>query len=133
MVSLTITLEIFKLRYYVYCALFDSSCKLLLAIYLISAMCYTYYSTYSTYKHKKEKWMSSALLKSVVHKNKLYRDWKSTTDNNEYQIKQLNFKTYERIIKNMIEECKQKYYFDTFSAQKIDIKKTWATIDEKLN
>ena len=33
----------------------------------------------------------------------------------------------------MIEECKQKYYFDAFSAQKNDIKKTWATIDEKLN
>ena len=48
--------------------------------------------------------MSSALLKSVVHKNKIYRDWKSTTDNNEYQIKQVNFKTYERILKNMIEE-----------------------------
>ena len=46
MVSETITFEIFKLRYYVYCALFDLSCKLLLSIYLISAMCYTYYSTY---------------------------------------------------------------------------------------
>ena len=88
---------------------------------------------FNKYKHKKEKWMSSALLKSVVHKNKLYRDWKSTTDNNEYRIKQVNFKTYERILKNMIEESKQKYYFDTFSAQKNDIKKTWATIDEKLN
>ena len=46
MVSVTITFEIFKLRYYVYCALFDLSCKLLLSIYLKSAMCYTYYSTY---------------------------------------------------------------------------------------
>ena len=46
--------------------------------------------------------MSSALLKSVVHKNKLYRDWKSTTDNNDYQIKQVNFKTYELILKNMM-------------------------------
>ena len=33
----------------------------------------------------------------------------------------------------MIEESKQKYYFDTFSAQKNDMKKSWATIDEKLN
>ena len=63
--------------------------------------------------------MSSALLKSVVHKNKLYRDWKFTTDNNEYQIKQVNFRTYERILRNMIEESKQIYYFDTFSAQKM--------------
>ena len=67
--------------------------------------------------------MSSALLKSVVHKNILYRDWTSTTDNNEYQIKQVNFKMYERILKNMIEESKQKYYFDTFSARKNDMKK----------
>ena len=72
---------------------------------------------FNKYKHKKEKWMSSALLKSVAHKIKLCRDWKSTTDNNEYRIKQVNFKTYERILKNMIEESKQKYYFDTFSAQ----------------
>ena len=27
---------------------------------------------FNKYKHKKEKWMSSALLKSVVHKNKLF-------------------------------------------------------------
>ena len=33
----------------------------------------------------------------------------------------------------MIEESKQKYYFDKFSAQKNDITKSWATIDEKLN
>ena len=63
--------------------------------------------------------MSSALLKSVVYKNKLYRDWKSTTDNDDYQIKQVNFKTYERILKNMIQESKQKYYFDTFSTKKM--------------
>ena len=63
--------------------------------------------------------MSSALLKSVVHKNKLYRDWKSTTDNNDYQMKQVNFKTYERILKNMIEESKQKYYLIRFRLKKI--------------
>ena len=33
----------------------------------------------------------------------------------------------------MIQESKQKYYFDTFSAQKNDMKKTWGTIDETLN
>ena len=33
MVSVTITLEIFKLRYYVNCALFDPFCKLLLSVY----------------------------------------------------------------------------------------------------
>ena len=52
--------------------------------------------------------MSSALLKLVVHKNKLHRDWKFTTDNKDNQIKQVNFKTYERILKNMTEERKNK-------------------------
>ena len=45
----------------------------------------------------------------------------------------MSFKTHERILKNMKEESKQKCYFDTFSAQRNDMKKTWATIDETLN
>ena len=53
--------------------------------------------------------MSSALLRSLVHTNTGLE-----TDNNEYQMKQVNFKTYERILKN-------------------DIKKTWATLGEKLD
>ena len=77
--------------------------------------------------------MTSELLKLVVRKNKLYREWQSTTDDNEYQIMQINFKTYERIVKNKIEETKQKYFFDKFTAQKNDMKKTWGTIDETLN
>ena len=52
--------------------------------------------------------MTSKLLKLVVRKNKLYRKWKNTTDDNEYQIMQINFKTYERIVKNKIEETKQR-------------------------
>ena len=78
---------------------------------------------FNKFKHRKEKWMTSELLKLVVRKNKLYREWKSTTDDNEYQIMQINFKTYERIVKNKIEETKQKYFFDKFTAQKNDIKK----------
>ena len=72
--------------------------------------------------------VNSSISERLLYNNKdvccvTHKDWKSTTDNNEYQIKQVNFKTYERILKNMIEECKQKYYFDAFSVQKNDIKK----------
>ena len=48
--------------------------------------------------------MASEFLKLVVRKNKLYREWKSTIDDNEYQIMQTSFKTYERIVKNKIGE-----------------------------
>ena len=43
MVSVTITLEIFKLQYHVYCALFDSLCKLLLLL-LISLFAHIGYN-----------------------------------------------------------------------------------------
>ena len=46
---------------------------------------------------------------------------------------QTNSNTYERILKNKIGKTKQKYYFDKFTAQKNDMKKTWDTIDETLN
>ena len=31
---------------------------------------------------------------------------------------QIDFKTYQRIVKNKIGETKQKYYYDKFTAQK---------------
>ena len=46
-----------------------------------------------------KKWITSELLKLVVRNTKLSRKWKSTTDVNEYQRMQINFKTYERIVK----------------------------------
>ena len=46
---------------------------------------------------------------------------------------QTNFKICERIVKNKIGETKQKYYFGKFTAQKNDMKKTWAAIDKNLN
>ena len=38
--------------------------------------------------------MTDDLLKFVNRKNDLYRDWKSTSDNVEYERKKVNFKTY---------------------------------------
>ena len=38
-------------------------------------------------KFKKQPWMTDDLLKLVNRKNDLYRDWKSTSDNVEYERK----------------------------------------------
>ena len=76
--------------------------------------------------------MTSELLKLVCRKNKLYREWKSTTDDNEYQIMQTNFKTYERIVKNKIGKLSKNIIL-TSSLLKNDMKKTCSTIDETLN
>ena len=84
-------------------------------------------------KHKKEKWMTDKLLMLVNKKNDLYRDWKSTTNIDEFNAKKVNFKTFDKIVDNQIEETKHKFYHDTFTSQKGDMKKTWSTINTTLN
>ena len=68
-------------------------------------------------KHLKHKWMTSDLLSLINKKNDKYRDWKSTTDNIQYEI----IKTFETIVNIEITAAKSSYYFKTFTAQKIMI------------
>ena len=84
-------------------------------------------------KHFIEPWMNRELLTLINKKNDKYRDWKSTNNDVEYEVKKINFKTFERIVKENIRAAKREYYFKTFTAQKRDMKKTWKTIDETLN
>ena len=60
-------------------------------------------------------------------------DWKSTINNDEFVIKKINFKTFDRIVNQNIIDTKNKYYHDIFLTQKNDMKKTWMTINETLN
>ena len=63
--------------------------------------------------------MTSDLLSLINKKNDRYRDWKSTTDNIQYEIKQTNFKTFETIVNNEITAAKSTCYFKTFTVQKM--------------
>ena len=83
-------------------------------------------------KHFIEPWMNKNLLALVNKKNDKYRDWKSTNNDIEYEIKKINFKTFEKIVKEDIKVAKREYYFKMFSSYKNNLKKTWKTIDEAL-
>ena len=74
-------------------------------------------------KHFKHKWMTSDLL-SLNKKNNSYSDWKSTTDNIQYEIKNLISKTFETTVHNETTAAKSSYYFKTFTAQKKLYEKT---------
>ena len=63
----------------------------------------------------------------------MYPNWKSTINNEEYDNKKVNFKTYDRIVSDGIQNAKHQYYVNTFVSHKNDMKKTWKTIDETLN
>ena len=78
--------------------------------------------------------MNKELLTLINKKNDKYCDWKSTNNDIEYETKKINFKTFERNVKEYIKEAKRDYYFKTFTAHKNDLKKTfWRTIDDTLN
>ena len=74
-------------------------------------------------KHKKEPWMTNNLLAHINRKNDMYREWKSTGNNEEYQNKNINFKTFDKIVTEEIKNAKHQYYFDTFTSHKNNIKK----------
>ena len=84
-------------------------------------------------KHFHQKWMTDELLQLVIRKNTLYKEWKATTDEQEYLIKKRNFRTFDNIVEKRKLEIKQEYYYDTFQAQKTDLKKSWGTLNEALN
>ena len=48
----------------------------------------------------------------------MYRNWKSTVNDEEYVIKKVNFKTYDRIVSDGIQHAKHQYYINTFISHK---------------
>ena len=92
------------------------------------------YVKFKKYKHKKSKWITSAILKSILYKDKLYVKLKSLPLNSpQYQSSLINFKTYSKILKRTIQQAKKRYYDDCFQKFKTDMRKTWSTINNLLN
>ena len=71
-------------------------------------------------KHCIKPWMNRKLLILINKKNDKYRDWKSTNNDVEYEVKK-KFKTFEKIVKDNIRAAKREYYFKTFTSQKNNI------------
>ena len=67
--------------------------------------------------------MTNNLLVHINRKNDMYRDWKSTRNNDEYENKKNNFKTYDKLVTEEIQNAKHQYYFNTFTSHKNNIKK----------
>ena len=67
--------------------------------------------------------MTDELLKLVVRKNKFYRDWKSTSDEAEYQRKRISFRTFDNIVEKQKQEIKNNYYMTLFRHRNMIYKK----------
>ena len=73
-------------------------------------------------------WITKGLLKSINHKNKLYKEYAQCPSNNKKQ----KFKTYRNKLHGLIRKAKRLYYFKKFEQVKNNMRQTWKTINNVI-
>ena len=88
---------------------------------------------FNKYKHKKSKWITEGILRSIRYRDKLYRSWRlsNNTLENRETIKR-NLSTYNGILKKIIRDTKKNYFENCLSNCKNDLKETWRVINDAL-
>ena len=85
-------------------------------------------------KHNVQPWMTTAILKSINSRDKLYKSLMLTPrDSRDYLEVQRNFKTYKNIIRRSIMIAKRDYYNKLFNKYSKNLKMTWKAINDTLN
>ena len=83
------------------------------------------------HKHKKNKWITYGILRSIRFRDELYVKVKRCrNDSAEYWSLKNNLHVFNCILKRTITESKLKYYEELFTNYQNDTKKTWQTISE---
>ena len=89
---------------------------------------------YNKYKHKKSKWITRGLLRSIRFRDNLYKKIKLTNPaSREYETLRINLKTYNKILRTSICAAKKQFLAFTFEKYKSDIRNTWKSINEILS
>ena len=86
--------------------------------------------------HKKSKWITNGILKSINTKDKLYKtliQTNTTTNMDLYHRLKEEFKQYRAKLQKSIREAKRQYFSNIFNRHKSDIRKTWCLLNETLN
>ena len=85
-------------------------------------------------KHKLNPWITKGILKSIAHKDYLYKKLNLTERNSpEFDNLSTNLRTYQAILRKNIKLAKINYYGKEFEQCKDNIKRTWKKINELLN
>lgn len=92
------------------------------------------YVKFKKHKHKKSKWITKGLIRSIAFRDKLYQKTKSTPISSPLynQLKE-NLQSYNKMLRKLIQSAKSDYYSSRFSQYKSDMKNTWVTIKEIIN
>ena len=89
---------------------------------------------FNKHKHKKSKWTTNGILKSIKTKDTLYKKLVKANIDDEiaYTNLKAEFTDYKKILRRSINEAKHSYYARTFALYKNDIKQTWSVIKDTL-
>ena len=89
------------------------------------------YVKFHKHRHKKNKWITTGIIRSIKFRDNLYIKLKQcTVDTLEYANLKNNLKVFNGILKRTIRETKIQYYNQLFNKYAGDIKMTWKTISE---
>ena len=78
---------------------------------------------FNKYKHKESMWIAQGILRSIQYRDKLYKQLKLTHPNSSnYEIINVNLKTYNTTLKHTIRAAKKVYFENTFYRFKNHIK-----------
>ena len=89
---------------------------------------------FNKYKHKLNPWISNGILKSLKTRDTMYKDLKRTPpDSPEYDSKNTNLKTFNKIITKSIRIAKFSYFKNMFDKYKQDSRKTWKLINTLIS
>ena len=90
----------------------------------------TKYVKFHKHKHKKQKWITHGIIRSIKYRDKLHLKLKRTNSNNpEYETIKHNLNIYNGILKKSIRSAKSLFYFEVFEKYKNDLKLTWKNIN----
>ena len=92
-------------------------------LYQIFNSCFPLMTKYISLKRLNRPWLTSAILKSIDTKHKLYKRVKQNMFNEQ------NYITYKNRLKHLIRLAKKQYYGNKFNQFKDNVKHTWKIIN----
>ena len=86
-------------------------------------------TSFNRKKHKMQPWVTKGILKSVQHKNKLYKRKMNTNTEQQRTALTREYNHYRNVLNKVIRLAKQLHWNRTFNDSKHDMKQTWKSIN----
>ena len=88
---------------------------------------------FKKHRHKKTKWITQGIIKSISFRDKLYKEYKKSPMNRvTHERFKTNLNTNNKILKSNILLAKRKHYHSIFEKYKHNNKNTWTNIKDLL-